>query len=213
LASNSDDPLLADATLSPPPAELGLGGPAAAAAVALDDAFLPPDDDLLPPVVTPPVATSPDVAWPPPSEIFPPQDQWSRAEIDPGEGQLEALNKLLSVLQPLLSRDSSNRKSFELVRRLLNQNRAIPAGLLQSMRPYLYDVMNQLIPLLRDDSRLGDVFADHGASLFGHCQVLCDPNLSPESGLADVPAVMEQVLDLLNRLVITARSSVERSSG
>ena len=132
--------------------------------------------------------------------------------VSPEADRLEALKSLLDVLQPLLSRGSSNRKSFELVRRLLKQNRAIPAGLLQSMRPYLYEVMNLLIPQLRDDTRLGDTYPEYGTTLFGHCQVLCDPTLSPESGLAEVPAVMEQVLDLLNRLAISARSSVERLS-
>ncbi len=127
-------------------------------------------------------------------------------------GQLEALEELLEVLQPLLSRSSSNRKSFELVRRLLNQKRTIPAGLLQSMRPYLYEVMNQLIPQLRDEPRLGETYADYGTSLFEHCGVLCDPQLSPRAGRVDVPAVMEQVLDLLNRLAISVRSSIEKLS-
>ena len=219
LASMAEDPLLADATLSPPPPDLSLGAAAASAAAASaaagsDHASAPPENDQLPSIDTPAshVASPQGDAWPPPDEIFPPQDQWSRVETGATGDRFEALNQLLSVLQPLLSRDSSNRKSFELVRRLLNQKRTIPAGLLQSMRPYLYDVMNELIPQLRDDARLGEAFADHGASLFGHCQILCDPNLSPDSGLADVPAVMEQVLDLLNRLAITARSSVERAS-
>ncbi len=132
--------------------------------------------------------------------------------VDEAAGRLEALESLLEVLQPLLSRASSNRKSFELVRRLLKQNRSIPAGLLQSMRPYLYEVMNQLIPQLRDEPRLGKVYAEYGASLFEHCGVLCDPRLAPDSGTVDVPAAMEQVLDLLNRLAISARSSVERLS-
>ena len=171
----------------------------------LDDAFPPPADAFLP--------ASTEAAWPPPNEVFPPQDQWANTPApDPNAGRLEALNQLLEVLQPLLSRGSSNRKSFELVRRLLNQNRAIPAGLLQSMRPYLYDVMNQLLPQLRDDVRLGDTYADLGTALFGHCKLLCDPNLTPESGLEEVPQAMEQVLDLLNRLAISTRSSVERLS-
>ncbi len=180
-------PLIGDATLQPAPVEPGGFGAAAA-----------PDAGE---VVEP--ATAPADFAPPASALQP---------ADPNAGRLEALEKLLDVLQPLLSRASSNRKSFELVRRLLKQKRAIPAGLLQSMRPYLYDVMNQLIPQLRDEPRLGETYADYGASLFEHCGVLCDPQLSPESVTVDVPAVMEQVLDLLNRLAISARSSVEKLS-
>ncbi len=195
-----------DATLTTLPAELDLS--------SLDFSALDVPEaassEVLPPVDAPP---PPAAAWPPPDDVFPADQAWPpAAPPDTSAEQLEALKSLLDVLQPLLSRSSSNRKSFELVRRLLKQKRAIPAGLLQSMRPYLYEVMNLLIPQLRDDTRLGDVYADYGASLFGHCQVLCDPTLSPESGLAEVPAVMEQVIDLLNRLAIAARSSVERLS-
>ncbi len=225
LAPIADDSLLADGALLSLPAEFDfddsgttdapeqtspLGEAFAPEAFAPDDAWLPPSD------VFPQADTFPQADVIPQADVFPQADTSPRdsalppEEIDLDAGRLEALEKLLEVLTPLLSRGSSNRKSFELVRRLLNQKRTIPASLLQSMRPYLYEVMNQLIPQLRDDVRLSEVFTDYGTRLFGHCQVLCDPNLSPESGAVDVPAVMEQVIDLLNRLDIATRSSVER---
>ncbi len=227
LAPVTDDSLLADAMLSPLPAEFEFGDQAGPADLRdqlpqIEEAFLPeafaPDDAWSPPDVSPSAGTLPLAGTLPQADMLPSADMLPRddvapaASIDQDADQLEALEKLLEVITPLLSRGSSNRKSFELVRRLLNQKRAIPASLLQSMRPYLYEVMNQLIPQLRDDVRLGDVFTDFGTRLFGHCQVLCDPNLSSESGVADVPAVMEQVVDLLNRLAIATRSSVERLS-
>ncbi len=185
------------------PGALDFGGldPGGAAAPAAPQENVLPADAFLQP--SPPPAGQPPVA--------PAASDRSSAVLETA-GRLEALNGLLEVLTPLLSRASSNRKSFELVRRLLSQKRTIPAGLLQSMRPYLYEVMNQLIPQLRDDSRLGEIYADYGTRLFGHCQVLCDPTLTPETGLGEVPAVMEQVIDLLNRLAIAARSSVEKLS-
>lgn len=124
----------------------------------------------------------------------------------------EALEDLLEVLLPLLSRSSSQRKSFELVRRLLKQQRTIPGGLLQSMRPYLFEIMNQLVPKLREDVRLADLHTDYGESLVEHCQVLSDPFLSPDVPGVDLPASMEKVLDLLNHLAIATRSSIERLS-
>ncbi len=169
--------------------------------------------ELLPSIELPAMA-----AADPPAELLPPIAEPPAAEPapepagDPDAERLEGLERLLAVLQPLLSRSSPHRKSFELVRRLLKQGRTIPAGLLESMRPYLYEVMNQLVPQLRDDSRLGDMYLSYGSGLFEHCRVLCDPRLSPESRTVDVPETMERVLDLLNRLAIAARSSVERLS-
>ncbi|MEM7350210.1 MAG: hypothetical protein AAF657_05350, partial [Acidobacteriota bacterium] len=126
--------------------------------------------------------------------------------------RLEALEALLEVLLPLLSRTSSQRKSFELVRRLLKQQRTIPAGLLQSMRPYLFEIMNQLVPKLREDVRLADLHTDYGENLIEHCQLLSDPFLSTNVPGVDLPASMEKVLDLLNHLAIATRSSIERLS-
>ena len=123
-----------------------------------------------------------------------------------------ALEELLEVLQPLLSRNSSQRKSFELVRRLLKQQRTIPAGLLHSMRPYLFEVMNQVSPKLRDDPRLSDLQASYGHELMTQCQVLWDQHLAPDALGVDLPQSMERLLDLLNRLAIAARSSIERLS-
>lgn len=126
--------------------------------------------------------------------------------------QLPALEELLGVLQPLLSRSGSQRKSFELVRRLLKQQRTIPAGLLHSMRPYLFEIMNQVIPKLKDDARLIDLHRAFGYELVEQCQVLWDQHLSPDAAGSNLPESMERLLDLLNRLVIAARSSIERLS-
>ncbi len=135
-----------------------------------------------------------------------------RRSANPLTSRLESLQSLNLVLQPLLSRSSSQRKSFELVRRLLKQKRAIPGGLLQSMRPYLQEISNELIPRLRRDERLEDMLVSYGAELGEHCQILCDPQLSPETPGIDLPASMEQVLDLLNHLAIATRSTIERLS-
>ena len=129
--------------------------------------------------------------------------------VDQGAARLEALQRLSDVLQPLLSRNGAHRKSFELVKRLLKQQRVIPAGLLDSMRPYLQDLMTTLIPSMRDDAHLVDLFTNYGVSLSEQCQVLSDPNMSPDSPGADVPGTMDKVLDLLNRLGMAIRGSIE----
>ncbi|MEM7585226.1 MAG: hypothetical protein AAF560_17685 [Acidobacteriota bacterium] len=134
------------------------------------------------------------------------------SEPNPMATRLDALQSLNLVLQPLLSRSSSQRKSFELVRRLLKQRRNIPDGLLQSMRPYLHEISSELIPRLRREPALEDMMVSYGAELSEHCQILCDPVVSPETAGVDLPASMEQVLDLLNHLAIATRSSIERLS-
>ncbi|MCP3957180.1 MAG: hypothetical protein GY719_04950 [bacterium] len=146
------------------------------------------------------------------SSLEPPGLDSPTPGVDAGSARLEALRALHEVLQPLLSRTGAHRKSFELVRRLLKQQRSIPTGLLDSMRPYLHDLMNSLIPKMHEDGELGDLYNNYGEKLLEQCQVLCDPSLHVGSWGADVPGAMEKVLDLLNRLAIVTRGSIESLS-
>ena len=80
------------------------------------------------------------------------------------------------------------------------------------MRPYIFEIMNQLIPQLKDDPRLGDLHSAFGYELVERCQELWDQHRAPESSRGDLPGSMEGLLDLLNRLATPTRSSIERLS-
>lgn len=123
--------------------------------------------------------------------------------------ELDSLDQLSRLLNPLLSRSNAHRKSFELVFRLLKQRKTVPPAMLQSMHPFLFDVMNMLIPQLNDMNHLNDFSAGPAASLFEYCTFLCDRHLSADQVKNDVPITMERVLRLLDGLHGAARQLSE----
>ena len=72
--------------------------------------------------------------------------------------------------------------------------------MLKSMHPYLYDLMNMLIPRLNDLDYLSDISSEHAAKLFDYCTFLCDRQLSQDQIRTEVPATMNRVLRLLDGL-------------
>ncbi|MEM8930390.1 MAG: hypothetical protein AAGE94_04415, partial [Acidobacteriota bacterium] len=97
---------------------------------------------------------------------------------------LNAMSDVEAVLGRLRSRSSSTYKSFQLIRRLLKQKRTIPPAMLQSMQPYLYEVMNELLPRLGDD-RVAAHLGTDTTQLIADCQLLCRPQLGPNELSAD----------------------------
>lgn len=125
---------------------------------------------------------------------------------------LDTMSEIESVLGRLRSRTSSTFKSFQLIRRLLKQKRAIPPAMLQSMQPYLYEVMNELLPLLGEERVARRLGADT-AQLIADCQLLCRPQLSPAQLENEVPAAMERIDDLLDSLGSKIAESLDVLSG
>lgn len=123
-----------------------------------------------------------------------PQDGFSGAE------KLSAVRELHDLLKGLLARSNPHRKSFELVYRLLDQRKTVPSSMLQSMQPYLYDMMNMLIPQLNELDHVRDISSDHAAKLFDYCTFLCDRQLTQEQIRGEVPVTMKRLLRLLDGL-------------
>lgn len=119
-------------------------------------------------------------------------------DVSPHEIQA-ALAQVQDLIFDAMSRSNSGRKSFQLILRLLKQGRAIPPAMFQSMQPYLYDLMNLLIPKLNDPV-LGGRYADRASTLFDLSQHLCRPNPSPDEMKTDVPESMQKLENLLEAL-------------
>ncbi len=56
----------------------------------------------------------------------------------------------------------------------------VPPSMLQSMHPYLYGLMNELIPRLNEIQHLGSQLSNHSSNLIQLCQTLCLPNPTPD---------------------------------
>jgi hypothetical protein len=194
---------------APPAVAAAAPAPAAAAArlevpAPEEEEALPEIDDVLPEIDDALFADL-DLEFAPPSlpVSAPPAPAPRLAE------QRAALGQLSELLEKLLSRSDAHRKSFELVLRLLKQGRKVPPAMLQSMHPYLFDIMNTLIPQLHDLDHLSEISATHAARLFEYCTFLCDRHLTPDQIRREVPKTMERVLRLLDGLHGTASKLVE----
>ncbi len=131
----------------------------------------------------------------PETTVAPPaEDGVSAAE------KLSAVRELHDLLQGLLARSNPHRKSFELVYRLLDQRKTVPSSMLQSMQPYLYDMMNMLIPQLNELERISDISPEHATKLFDYCTFLCDRHLTQDQIRGEVPVTMKRLLRLLDGL-------------
>lgn len=126
------------------------------------------------------------------------------------ESKLRALEDLVQLLEDLGSRANPDRKSFELILRLLKQQRVVPPSMLQSMHPYLYGLMNELIPRLNEIQHLGSQLSSHSANLIQLCQTLCQPNPSQEQLHGLFPSSMQRLLNLIDGLSSAALASIEK---
>lgn len=238
-AGSEMEPVLAsvDATeetplLQIPDLEVGLempGGPAP----SFDMAALEMAELEMPGVEPPPAAGSPDASSSGGEssdgetvpnggaasvvEELPPMEEFPSYEPEPEpvaagpslEEKLEAVGRLDELLRALLSRDNAHRKSFELVSRLLEQGRSVPPSMMQSVHPYLYDILNMLIPQLNDMDDVPEIDSDPSSHLFEDCTYLCDRNLSPDQIKGQVPATMERINRLLEGLQATSGSLLQ----
>ncbi len=126
------------------------------------------------------------------------------------EGKLQALEDLVRLLEELGSRANPDRKSFELILRLLKQQKRVPPTMLQSMHPYLYGLMNELIPRLNEIQHLGSQLSGHSANLIQLSQSLCLPNPTHEQLQNLFPTSMQRLLNLIDGLSSAAQASIER---
>ncbi|MCG8460778.1 MAG: hypothetical protein MI919_31220, partial [Holophagales bacterium] len=123
-----------------------------------------------------------------------------------------ALEELEGMIDRLTSPSTPSLRSFQLIQRLLKQNRSIPPAMLQSMQPYLFDMMNELLPRL-EHGPLAPRFGKLGGELVRDCQLLCRPQLGPELLRGPVPEAMQRITNLLQELRTRVAEAMEELSG
>ena len=123
--------------------------------------------------------------------------------------KLDALRALQEIFLPLLSRSNSHRKSFELVHRLLKQKKVVPPAMLHSMHPYLFDLMNKLVPKLNGLPDMEELSDAQGPKLIEICTFLCRKQFTPDQLKGVVPETMQRLIRLLNGLSSIISSSIQ----
>jgi hypothetical protein len=223
----AEPPAPAPAPAPPPPPVLEAAPPGAILAdiPEMDEWTLPPPkaasdwtmDPLPPPAVEP---WRPEPSWAPePSPVPEPSSDmwltpspsvidWAQPEpepepsMDPGmrPNLRPALKAVSDVLNEVLGSGNSSLNSFKMTQRLLSKHNRIPAAMLQSTHPYLQEIQDRLVPVLKQITPFRGITDEAVKKLEGYCKDLRRPDLSPAQLKDDVPKKMERLLRFLEAL-------------
>jgi hypothetical protein len=135
-----------------------------------------------------------DWAQPEPEPEPPSMDPGMRPNLRP------ALKAVSDVLNEVLGSGNANLNSFKMTQRLLSKHNRIPAAMLQSTYPYLQEVQDRLVPVLKQITPFRGITDEAVKKLEGYCRDLRRPDLSPAQLKDDVPKKMERLLRFLEAL-------------
>jgi hypothetical protein len=116
------------------------------------------------------------------------------------ERRRETLERLHQLLESLLSADNPHWSSFRMLRRLLDRHARIPPSIVQGAHPFVYDVLNGLVPQLEAAASFDAVPQEARRRLVECCLALTDDGLSPEQMVDEVPAHLARLHRLLEAL-------------
>ena len=157
-----------------------------------------PTSDALPSIgeVLPPLD---DVA---PSQVAAPRSVAAVAGPAPTtqERRRETLAQLHAVLTSLQSGDNPHWSSFRMLQRLLDRHARIPPSIVQGAHPFVYDVLNSLVPQLEVAASFDAVPQEARRRLVECCMALTTDGLSPDQMVEEVPAHLSRLHRLLEAL-------------
>ncbi|MEL7061435.1 MAG: hypothetical protein AAGN46_15535 [Acidobacteriota bacterium] len=134
------------------------------------------------------------------------------ATVDRNGAHLELLEELRTRLDHFLDRAPS-RNQFELIQRLLRQRRVVPMTMVQSMHPFLFEIVGRLVPQLEADGYADDVFPRHAARLVEICRSLTRPQPTQVELREEFPPQMEELLNVLEGLKLGVDAWIHRVRG
>jgi hypothetical protein len=111
-----------------------------------------------------------------------------------------ALKAVSDVLNEVLGSGNSSLSSFKMTQRLLSMHNRIPAAMLQSTHPYLQEIQDRLVPVLKQITPFRGITDEAVTKLEGYCRDLRSPDLSPSQLKEDVPKKMDRLLRFLEAL-------------
>lgn len=142
-----------------------------------------------------------------------PATEESVGPVDPeAMARLDSLRDLADILENLLSRQNSHRKSFEMVHRLLQRRKTVPPSMLEAMHPYLYDVLNMLVPQLHNLPATPEIPQERATELIETCTFLCNKKMNPLQVKNDVLPTLERFLGMLETLSRDTKKLADRLS-
>ena len=116
------------------------------------------------------------------------------------ERRRETLEQLLAVLQSLQSPENPHWSSVRMLQRLLERHARIPPSIVQGAHPFVYEVLNSLVPQLEMAASFDAVPQEARRRLVECCTALTTDGLSPEQMVDEVPAHLARLHRLLEGL-------------
>ncbi len=116
------------------------------------------------------------------------------------ERRREMLEQLHAVLHSLQSGDNPHWSSVRMLQRLLDRHARIPPSIVQGAHPFVYDVLNRLVPQLEVAASLDAVPHEARRRLVECCMALTTDGLSPDQMIDEVPAHLARLHRLLEGL-------------
>ena len=127
-------------------------------------------------------------------------------EPEPAAAPVSAPNRRLALkavsdtLKELLGAGNSSLNSFKMAQRLLSKHNRIPAAMLESTHPFVRDVQERLVPLLRQITPFQGITDEAVKKLEGYCRDLRRSDFTPAQLKDDLPKKMERFLRFLEAL-------------
>lgn len=118
----------------------------------------------------------------------------------PAPNKRLALKAVSDTLKDLLGAGNSNLNSFKMAQRLLSKHNRIPAAMLESTHPFVRDVQERLVPLLRQITPFQGITDEAVKKLEGYCTDLRRKDFTPAQLKDDIPKKMERFLRFLEAL-------------
>jgi hypothetical protein len=117
-----------------------------------------------------------------------------------GERRRETLEQLHAVLLSLQSPENPHWSSVRMLQRLLDRHARIPPSIVQGAHPFVYEVLNSLVPQLELAASFDAVPQEARRRLVECCTALTTDGLSPDQMVDEVPAHLARLHRLLEAL-------------
>lgn len=160
------------------------------------------------PLSQPPPASGPSLGtvFSPPEEslsVAPPP--LSPAAAAARRETLEGLHRLLLSLQ---AADNAHWSSYRMLQRLLQRHTRVPPSIVQGAHPFVWDVLNGLVPQLEAAASIGAVPQEARRRLVECCLALTNDGLTPEQMAAEIPGQLARLQRLLEALSASTAAQI-----
>ena len=125
------------------------------------------------------------------------------------EDKIRDLETFQELIRHYLSSENPNRKSFDLVHKMLSKKAMIPPAMLASIMPLIEDISENLAPQLAKISAHGSIPISFQAELNQYCRALSRRDVTPQNMKTEIYSSMEGLLRLLGDLEAEALNMLD----